>query len=247
MTNFSVQVMLRSPIVLHPDSYLTLDSVLAAMIYQRTESLERGHADIPLDRLPSGTWHGSAAFLESAIRQQPAEFKNSIELREQARENFVPPEKTVKGRVTPYIDLKRGRWNAAARKSGRPNKTHYMATMDTYIAFDTETLYWYGRGDIDAIRDLLSDLHHIGKKRHQGYGQIASIDVTPEDIDASLHFEHGGQIHSMRPIPVEIWTRDLGLTLESMPIAMAAAIPPYFTAPRIPCVVPPSRERPWIR
>jgi CRISPR type IV-associated protein Csf3 len=247
MTSFSVQVTLRTPVVLHPDSYLTLDSVLAAMIYQRTENIGRAHADIPLDRLPSGTWHGSAAFLESAIRQRPAEFKNSIELREQARENFITPEKKLKGRVTPCIDLGRSRWDTAARKSGRPNKTHYKATMDTYIAFDAEALYWYGRGDIEAVRDLLSDLHHIGKKRRQGYGQIASIDVIAEDIDASLHFEHRGQVHSMRPIPVDAWTQDLDLPIRSMPIAMAAAVPPYFTAPLIPCVVPSSRERPWIR
>lgn len=46
----------------------------------------------------------------------------------------------------------------------------------------------YGVGDVDAVRELLAGLHHLGAKRRLGHGEIARCDVTAvEDRDEWMY------------------------------------------------------------
>lgn len=44
---------------------------------------------------------------------------------------------------------------------------------------------WYARGDLDAVRDMLRDVTHLGRLRHHGAGEIMGWDVAPWDADWS--------------------------------------------------------------
>ena len=46
---------------------MTLDALLAALIFDQGGDLEKAHADIPLMNT-NGLWHGSAAFFEKIDR-----------------------------------------------------------------------------------------------------------------------------------------------------------------------------------
>lgn len=47
-------------------------------------------------------------------------------------------------------------------------------------------VYWYAVGDMERVRDLLSDVTHIGKKTSQGYGRINLWDVEAWPHDWSM-------------------------------------------------------------
>lgn len=224
---FSVIAHLQTGLVLTPDAYLTLDAVLASMIFTATEgNIERAHAEIPLERTRS-IWHGSAAFLDSAFRQSysPA-FKNGIAPREEMwceAWRGKNPKRQPKGR----IDTQRG---------------PYKGGMDQYVATECGTVTWFGHGDLDAVRDLLADLRFVGKKARQGWGQIDRIDIDEVDEDLSLSFtDDNGMRHPMRPVPVAEWGDTTGRLVRSV-----VSAPPYFDkALAQPCVVPASRIAPW--
>jgi len=59
---------------------------------------------------------------------------------------------------------------------------------------------WYATGDLAAVRDLLADVTHIGKKTAQGYGRVISWTVEPWPEQWWLYDGHG---RLMRAIPDE--------------------------------------------
>jgi len=48
-----------------------------------------------------------------------------------------------------------------------------------------ESIEWYALGDIDAVRDLLGDVHHLGRVRNHGSGEVLEWTVEPIDDDRS--------------------------------------------------------------
>ncbi len=62
MDRFKVTMALGSPIVSN-GGYMTLDALLAALIFEATGDLEQAHATIPLANT-DGLWHASAAMVE---------------------------------------------------------------------------------------------------------------------------------------------------------------------------------------
>lgn len=57
---------------------------------------------------------------------------------------------------------------------------------------------WYATGDAEAVRALLSDVTHIGKKTAQGFGRVISWTVEPWPEQWWLYDGHG---RLMRAIP----------------------------------------------
>lgn len=228
-TPFAVTACLETGVVLSDSAYLTLDALLAAMIFVATDGdVSRAHGDIPLRRT-GAVWCGSAAFLDAVARTSfsPA-FKSSLSPRE---EMWLPPNvwqgKVAKKPRLGRVDQKRGRYNA---------------TMDQYVAIHADTATWYGRGDLAAVRELLADLRSIGKKFRQGWGRVSRVEVVEADDDRSLEYvDDAGTRHPMRPIPVTQWGDPSGCLVRGV-----VPDPPYFDATReVVCVVPSSRVAPW--
>lgn len=74
---------------------------------------------------------------------------------------------------------------------------------------------WYMVADIDAIRDLLTKVTHIGKKTSQGWGRINYWTVEEWESDCSTYDRDGnlmrsipddsGILYGIRP---SYWSRD---------------------------------------
>lgn len=62
MEKLKISFALQSPLITN-GGYMTLDGLLAALIFEQGGDLEKAHADIPLKNT-NGLWHGSAAFIE---------------------------------------------------------------------------------------------------------------------------------------------------------------------------------------
>lgn len=236
--NFSVQMHLVTPIILQPHAYLTLDALLAARIYADTQSVERAHTDIPLAQ-ENGVWCGSAVFLSDKNRPVDAPFKAGLSLRE-----AVDPLYRVMGngrnanteKKNPCIDTVRG---------------PYANTINLeYEAYEVTDVTWYGRGDMEAVARLLSDVRFIGKKHHQGYGQVAprnGIILDEMDENYALRMPVQTRSYPMRPIPVTVWEA-MGEARHPYHFdAIVSSQPPYFdTTHAVRCMVPHTRICFWI-
>lgn len=229
---FSVSVGLKTPIILSQSTYLTLDSVLAALIFAATGDLHAAHQDIPLQRTGQ-VWHGSAALIDSALHRTdlPA-FKRGISPLE---EMWAPAYQTGTGRnsATPV------------RKRVDTVREKYKTEMDQYSAIVASTLTWAGCGDVQTVRSVLAELRFVGKKSRQGWGQVDRIEIEEADEDLSLAYQGAGAALPLRPVPVDLW-ESLGHSIAGLLQIDAQVCPPYFDpASRCRCVVPASRTAPW--
>lgn len=230
---FCVTLQLASPVILG-DGFLTLDALLASMAYKQHGDVVRSHAEVPLQRIGS-VYAGSAGFLNALEKTTSAHFKRSFNMRELADYRFIVADtgrNADKESGNPLVDQVRG---------------DYQRQIDTYTAIAAEHITWYGRGDADRVRDLLTDLHGVGRKVRHGWGRVHEVDVETldEEEDASLMRMHRGELQPMRPIPLDEWEA-LGHKVDSsLCIGNYAATLPYFSAPRVRCVIPPSRQIFW--
>lgn len=79
------------------------------------------------------------------------------------------------------------------------NKGDYKAYLEPIYYRHAETLTWHVMGDYQAISDLLTDVHGIGKHRNEGWGAIKQWIIKRADNDYSLF--DGDAL--MRPIPFD--------------------------------------------
>lgn len=208
---FAVRVELSSSII--PGQRLTLDAILASLIFARTRSVEIAHASIPL-RNVMDVWAGSAALIEAPAPIRPVAVIQSLRAQLDISPDTIRPEK----RGYPRIETARG---------------NYRNQMSSYTAYDTKAIWFSGCGDIDKIRWLLEDLDGIGTKRSIGYGKVSRVDVHQTDADrAGLRFTDGTPA---RPIPIETWEGDSGIDCER---ALETYSPPYWNGVRVVCALP---------
>lgn len=213
MDNFKVVAVMDSPVI--ANGRLTLDSILAAAVFMKTQDLELAHQHLPLDRT-GDIWHGSAAFFSLAESKQSG-FAASLKMSELESGLWQPR----KGKYPMFVDQQRG---------------PYLPPMDSYTAIESNNVWWYGRGNIVEVQALLDSLVFIGKKGNQGFGWVSEFTITEMDQDYSLVSKEG---EPNRPIPFDVWTN-----LSSKPasvVAIESFYPPYFESPRASCVVPSKR------
>lgn len=236
-TPFSVTMTLKTPIILMPGAWLTLDALLASQLFVRTQSVEAAHAEIPLMHSeaqnaagkPLRIWHGSAAFVSHINNPGVAPFKRSVEMRELFH--------------APYVVMGTGRNADKAAKLQQMDQIRgpYQSLTSAYGTFASEDVRWFGCGDIEAVRDLLDGVQFVGKKHRQGYGQVAGCAVEEMEEDGSLMLRYRGKPHVMRPVPVQAW-QSLGLPDPAQAtVEVAASEPPYFESHRERCLVPHTR------
>lgn len=239
-TPFSVTMTLKTPIILTAGSWLTLDALLGAQIYARTQSAEQAHSEIPLARTAcqddgqlSQIWHGSAVFLSQINAPGTASFKRSVDMRELYS--------------APFVVMGGGRNAHKPAKNQQIDQVRdkHAAMVSHYQTLTTDDVRWFGCGDLAAVRDLLEDVNFVGKKHRQGYGEVASCVVDEIEEDWSIARTYRGKLRVMRPISVDAWVSlRQGHPSDPM-VALAASEPPYFNAPKRRCMVPHTRLAFW--
>lgn len=185
MQKFQLNMQLASPVVTG-GGYMTLDALLAAILFDQTDDLERAHREIPLAQT-SGLWHGSAAIYETTSAGRQAFVAN---LRAAHDLDIDLIAKNKQGKTHTTIGLARRR--------------EFGAVMNSYRVFTTQTITWFGEGDVAKVQELVSTLDFIGKRRANGFGEIKSFEIEPSETDGVL----GMFGEPLRPIPVELYKGD---------------------------------------
>ena len=122
--NFAVSAALDTPLILNPRAFLTLDALIGALIFERTQDAALAMRAVPLAET-NGIRHGSAAFLKGDVRSAPrgtAVFRSGLAPREASEPRFVWPSRKFKGRRE---------YTAINPKAGA-----YRNTLDAYEALE---------------------------------------------------------------------------------------------------------------
>ena len=233
--NFAVHAALDTPIIVSPRAFLTLDALLAALIYERGEDAALAMRSVPLAET-AGIRHGSAAFLMGEVCPAPggaAVFRGGLQPREASEPRFGWPSRKFKGRRE---------YTAINQTSGA-----YRNTLDAYEALEAERIVWFGRGAIAAVSEFLGELTHVGRKARQGYGRLVpgSLRIEPYEADRAIAWPLEDRTVPMRPVNIDAW-QALGFGAAGLRIEPATDRMPYFDATdqRL-CVLPSSRRAWW--
>ena len=185
MERFRVTISLGSPIVSN-GGYMTLDALLAALIFDQTGDLEKAHQAIPLQNT-NGLWHASAAVVEK---------------QDAGRVSFV-----ANLQAKHDLDLKliaRNKQGNSHTAMGLTRRRDFGAVMNSYRVFTAPAITWYAQGDALAVERLLSEVTFIGKRRASGYGQVTGVQIVGDELDGVIG--HFGE--PLRPVPVELFKGD---------------------------------------
>ena len=185
MDRFAVTLRLASPLVTG-GGYMTLDALLAAVLFDSGETVEAAHAKIPLKNT-QGLWHGSAAVYETLEVGRQAFIANL-----RATHDLTPDliAKNKHGQVHSKISLLR--------------RVQFGAVMNGYPYLVADTLTWYGEGDAAQVESLLRTVRFIGKRRASGFGEVSGVEMSPSDLDGVV----GMLGDPLRPVPLGLFTGD---------------------------------------
>lgn len=153
MTPLRVEAIVPGPIYL-PDGYVHLDSLLAAAVCLRdnippahTES-ELVPIEIPVQRSPCGRFHLASASLVE------------VELYERRHlQRRFPVEQAQAISTMRKIHVSAG-----------PTKSYRIPYEVQYL--QDGRLTWFALGDEKGVRECLSLVHYLGKKRSVGHGRV---------------------------------------------------------------------------
>jgi len=209
-----LRIGLRSSVII--SHALTLDGLLAAAIFQRTQNVEAAHSTIPLSKA-HGVWCGSAALIEGPAPARAVSIIQALRAELDLSPSIVSPGSKGYSR----IEQARG---------------PYRNKMSSYTALDTPALWFSGHGDVAAIRDLLRDIPAVGAKRGVGYGEVSEVSIDEAECAQAGHMLSDGS--PARPIPVEAW-RSIGG--QDAMTSLEAWEPPYWRGERGICAIPAHR------
>jgi hypothetical protein len=185
MERFTVTAETMSPVILG-GGYLTLDALLASLIFEATGDVDVAHDTVPLART-NGLFHASAALLEPLSSSQVAFVANL-----QAMHSLDP-------------DLiQKNKHGQLHKKIGLTRRRDFGAVMNSYTSFQVDKIIWYAEGDPVAVEGLLSNVRFIGKRRASGYGEVSGWSIQPGEFDGVVG-PFGGP---MRPVPTEMFSGD---------------------------------------
>lgn len=187
MDKIKVTMTLASPLVTN-GGYMTLDALLAALIFERSGDLEEAHSTIPLANT-QGLWHGSAAIVEKT---------------DSARIAFVAS-------LRPMHDLKlellaKNPVGNAHTAIGLTRRRDFGAVMNSYQLVTAPAITWYAEGNADAVQNLLQGVAFIGKRRASGFGQVTSLQIEAGELDGITGFFG----EALRPVPLALFKGDPG-------------------------------------
>lgn len=181
MDKFRVTASLNTPLV-SSGGYMTLDGLLAALLFERLQDVDRAHSEVPL-RCPRGLYHGSAAVIEPFDR---------------SRVTFIAGLRPTHS-IDPDLILK--------NKAGRLHRkfdTSLTNVANSYELLSVPAVTWYGEGDAEQVEQLLRGVPFIGKRRASGFGEVTDWRIEPDELDGVTG--HFGE--PLRPVPVELFEGD---------------------------------------
>ncbi|AXI53783.1 hypothetical protein C1J05_04060 [Sulfitobacter sp. JL08] len=192
MENLIFTASLKSPLI--AQGFMTFDSLLAAVLFDRCGDVETAHTSVPL-KCSEGLFHASAAIV-TPVERGSYSIAASLRADHDLDADLFPKNKS--GRIY--------------RKMGRKRRRDLGNVLSTYHTISTPSVRWICTGDLDQIKGLLGDLRFIGKKRAQGFGEVAAWSVEKTDLDPLVD-EQG---LPRRPIPENMFTGDRSLPLQDL-------------------------------
>lgn len=224
---FYVTASLSTPVILS-SGYLMLEGILSAAIFKLTNNVDQAINDIPLDK-SGGIFHGSQAYLDI---MSGTEFNTTAFVRKMGGSDIEP------GAWVPNTNLGKNGYAFSTRKD------NYQNRIDYYEHYYGQNIVWFGCGDIDRVRHLLSEITAVGAKRNQGYGSVMdssgdlSWAVTECYRDCSMML--AGQ--PARPIPLEYWhTISADHSTTNLVVGMTAISLPAWASSPVLCALPDTR------
>jgi hypothetical protein len=187
MEKLTITAKLEAPIIIG-GGYLTLDALLASLIFETSGDIEIAHNTLPL-ACTDGLFHASATLLEP--------FGSS-------GVTFVANMRAMHA-LDPDLLLK-NKHGQIHKKIGLTRRRDFGAVMNSYTAFDAPEITWYAEGDGDAVERLLSGVQFIGKRRGSGFGEVSGWSVEPGELDGIVG-PFGGPL---RPVPLDMFKGDKG-------------------------------------
>lgn len=111
-----------------------------------------------------------------------------------------------------------------------PDKSYRVPFVVKFL--DGDTVLWHARGDAASVRDLLADVHYLGRYRGAGRGRVLRWEVEPaEEWEGAPVLRDG---FPLRPLPLD-WP---GVSADARQ-GFRVLTPPYYQ---------PEREEPcWIQ
>lgn len=185
MKKFALTVKLKSPMVTG-GGYMTLDGLLAAILFDDNSDIDYAHSAIPLKNT-DGLWHGSAAIYESQSK---------------GKQVFV-----ANLRAMHDLDIEmvaRNKQGKTHKSMGLARRRDFGAVLNTYQLITTPEITWYGEGDIEQVETLISSISFIGKRRANGYGEIDRFSIDESELDGVLGYLN----EPLRPIPDHMYHGD---------------------------------------
>lgn len=184
MDKIKVTAHLTAPIVTG-GGYMTLDGLLAALLFDELQDVDAAHAAIPV-RHTNGLYHASAAVMEPIDRGRVAFIAS---LRPQ---HSIDPGHIAKN--------KRGELH-------RKFDTSLTNVMNGYLMLTVPTVTWYAEGDAERIQRLLAPVQFIGKRRASGFGCVARWEFEQDELDGIA----GPFGDALRPVPRDLFRGDKSL------------------------------------
>ena len=161
---------------------MTLDGLLAALLFDQLHDVEAAHAAIPVMN-KQGLFHASGAVMEPI---------------DKGRITFIAALRQQHS-IDPDLILKNKQGNLH-----RKFDSAFTNVLNTYRTITVPSITWYAEGDAYQIRSLLEPVQFIGKRRASGFGQVTSWDFEPDELDGIT----GPFGEPLRPVPQEMFAGD---------------------------------------
>jgi hypothetical protein len=174
MEKLQITAQLAGPLITG-GGYMTFDALLAAVVFDMTGDLDRAHNELPLAKI-NGMYRASAALFES-IKSEPVTLTQTLR----------PDDLWLDHQL-----FKKNNHGKVHRRFDQYN------IMNTYRCISADSVAWYCEGDVDKIRELLTNLPMIGKKRS---AVVSKWDIEESEIDGVIGYDD----EPLRPIPVDMF------------------------------------------
>ena len=176
LDSIAVIAHMRAPIQFTASAWLTLDSLLSAVVTRNTGVWRPEYmAEIPLESV-AGLFCASAGFAVDA----------------------VPDEVTLVSAMR-YM---RGDFERDPRKRILTAGGDDKPCMDRREILHCPRMIWFARGDADRVMQMLKQVDALGKRIGLGYGAVDRWEVVPAHGDHHWILPDGSPA---RPIPVGAW------------------------------------------
>lgn len=213
---FLIQAFLESPVIISPEAYLTLDSLLSASCQLNGDD----DSSLPLKKTHD-VYHASAGILVGNPVLSEITFISRMTTKDYGDKRIIPNKK--KGLVVSLVAFP------------------YKARLDAYPAHHVQSVVWFGVGDPIKTLEIISRLTGIGKRHNSGFGQVREFSLTEINHDYSFKLPNNTVA---RPIPLPLCL-EMGIDTATSLVDMVTYRPNYYDFDNAKmCAIPTIRQIP---